>query len=973
MKKDHFESDRLKTLSSYQIMDTAREKDYDELAELAKLICNTPIAMITFLDDNRQWFKSCFGLGIKETSREVSFCQYTIMDDEILEIKDARNHPIFKENPLVTKDPNIRFYAGAPLITPLGYRLGSICVIDRQPRELTIAQRQALVVLSRAVMTNLELRREHQAALSSTEKLSQLNKQLNQANSTLERNKKQLEENIKEINYLHIKEKEQSTIFKHFIENAQDCIFNIDTTFCFSYANPTTEQITGYSLEELQSIQYWKIIQEDHQNKVREFFRDQIKNQVRDSYLEFPIVSKSGKELYLGQKVKIEYENGKFKNVKAIARDITEKYEAEIALLDKEKLLEDTHEMAQMGGWEFLIFTGELILTKECYNILHLGEENSVSIKIIQQMSENAEWVKLENAFTRIRNTGEPIQLEIGLNTKSNKKIWLKVHGKLKYKNSLPYKIAGFIQDITQQKQLEDERKRMLLRLTTIIENINAAILLENEHRKIVLVNFRFCELFSIPVPPQKMIGMDCSDAAENSRHLMQHPEVFVKSVNEILKNKLPVYNEEVYFTDGKITERDYIPLFIGSAYVGHLWMYRDVTWKKKNEMELTQAKKEAEQGALVKENFLSTMSHEIRTPLNAVLGITQLLMKQKPLASQQKHLDLLKFSADNLMALINDILDYSKIESDKLQLENCDFELPVLLQSIISTFEYKAQEKNVELNLHMEESIPKVVIGDQVRLGQVLTNLISNAIKFTNEGHITVSLISAGNGIFTFKVIDTGIGIDHRHLQKIFDRFTQADEGINRQYGGTGLGLAISKKLIEMMNGELKVSSEVGKGSCFEFQILLPAAESEIISEDNSKSMNDIKHLGLKILVVEDNEINMFVAVSFLEMLGVSVEKAVDGAQGLKKMLNNKYDLVLLDLQMPELHGYEVVAEVRARQDSYLQKLPIVALTATSSPNLKQEVQQKGMNDFLSKPFELEALQQVILNNVPSQLYPQE
>lgn len=962
MKETNFESERLKALSSYDILDTSKEKEYDDLAELAKLICNTPIALITFLDDSRQWFKSCFGLNIHETKKEISFCQYTIMDDDIMVIKDAQNHPLFRDNPLVIGDPHIRFYAGAPLITPDGFRLGSVCVIDKQPRELTNDQQQALTSLARAITTNLELRRKHKIASESATQLSKTNQKLANANRLLKSSQHQLAEKVEQIDALRLKDQEQTRTFRHFIVNARDCIFNIDDTFCFSYANPITEKITGYSQEELKSIQYWQIIRDDYRDKVRKFYQDQIKGKVADSYLEFPVVSKTGKEYFLGQKVTFEFQNNKFSNLRAIARDITEKYEAENALVEKEQLLEDTHEMARMGGWEFMIFTGELILTKESYSILYLEKDETPSIKRMQQMMGKGEWAELENAFTKIRISGQPIQMEIELQCEQNNKVWVNVHGKLKYKNSLPYKIAGSIQDITQQKELEEERRRMLLRLTTIIENINGGILLENEHREIVLVNNQFCNMFQIPVPPEKMIGLDCSDAAENSRHLMKNPDEFVMIVKEILQNRLPVYNEEVYFEDGRITERDYLPLFIGNEYVGHLWIYRDITWKKKHELELTKAKKEAEEAASIKENFLSTMSHEIRTPLNAVLGITQLLMKQEPVASQKKHLNLLKFSADNLMALINDILDYSKIESENLQLENLPFELPGLMHGIAETFEFKTREKQIFLQLKLDDNLPKMVMGDQIRLGQVLINLVSNAVKFTHKGGITLKVECLEDDWYNFQVIDTGIGIDEQHLKKIFERFTQAEKGINRRYGGTGLGLAISKRLVEMMNGQLKVSSKQGEGSCFAFQIKLPATSEEVIASGNQE-VTGLKYADLKVLVVEDNEINMFVAVSFLEMLGITADKAQDGEQGLKKILNEYYDLVLLDLQMPDKHGYEVTAEVRAQPDHYYKNLPIVALTATSTPNLRQEVLQYGMNGYLPKPFEMEELQQLIRN----------
>ncbi len=961
MNNNLIEQERLKILSSYHVLDTVNEKEYDDLAELAKFICNAPIALITFVDENRQWFKSCFGLNINETSRDISFCQYTIMDDEILEIKNATKHPLFKNNPLVTEEPYIRFYAGAPLITPSGHRLGSLCIIDRQPRELNDDQRKALRTLADAVMTNLNLRYQQQQANENARELQKANKELSKLNQSLRLNEAKLENNVNEVNILREKEKSQAEIFKHFIENAEDLIFNIDPTLCFSYVNPTTIKYTGYSKQELEGMQYFQLIRNDYQQKVRQFYQNKLAGQIENTYFEFPIITKEGREIYLGQKVKIEYENGKFKNIKAIARDITEKYEAEKKLLEKDELLEETQELARMGGWELLLSSGELIFTKEVYRILSLEVNQLVTPNLILEMMNKEDRLLVEKAINTVRNTGKAYNLEFQLKKQNAENIWVKSYAKIKHKDGLPYKIAGTIQDITQRKKMEDEQKKMLLRLSTIIENINGAVLLENEYRQIVLVNNQFCDYFQIPMAPTEMIGIDCSDAAENSKHLMQNPDEFVVKVHEILQERLPVYNEEVYFKDGRITERDYVPLYIENTYVGHLWFYKDITWKKNHELELTNAKKVAEEAAKVKEQFLSTMSHEIRTPLNAVLGITQLMMNQKPEPTQMHNLELLKFSADNLMALINDILDFNKIDSGNLQLQNISFNLHYQLRGIVETFKYKASEKGVLLNLHIGDGVPAYVTGDQVRIGQILINLVSNAIKFTEKGSVTLSVNTAKDNNLNFKIIDTGIGIDEDKLKSIFDRFLQADQGINKKYGGTGLGLAISKKLVELMQGRLEVTSEPGKGSCFEFTINLPRGKQEEI--DVTEQLPDLSFLKLKVLVVEDNEINMFVAVSFLEMMGVKADQAVDGEEGLQKIEKNKYDLVLLDLQMPGLSGFEVTEKVRLRKEQYFKDLPIIALTATSLQNAGEEVISKGMTGYLPKPFEQQDLYQKIIS----------
>jgi PAS domain S-box-containing protein len=389
---------------------------------------------------------------------------------------------------------------------------------------------------------------------------------------------------------------------------------------------------------------------------------------------------------------------------------------------------------------------------------------------------------------------------------------------------------------------------------------------------------------------------------------------------------------------------------------------------KIKTEEDLRVAKQKAEQAALAKEQFLSTMSHEIRTPLNAIIGMSQLLM-ENPRKDQIEYLDALKFSGENLMSLINDILDYNKIESDKVILEEVVMNPVELLKEIIQVLKIRAEEKNNKLFLETGTGVPEFLIGDQVRLNQIITNLIGNAIKFTENGTIKIhlSLVSETKDryLLRFSVEDTGIGIEQENLDYIFESFTQAKSDITRKFGGSGLGLAITKKLIDFQGGEIHVESTPGKGSRFFFE--LPYKKGEIeLPENGDVLVESFESLdNIKILVAEDNEINLLVARKFLENWGVEVTIAENGKVAIEKIKKDKFDLVLMDLQMPEMDGYEATKQIKSLNNGQFKDLPIIALTASILMNNKDRITKAGLDDSLIKPFDAVDLYQVIIRHL--------
>ena len=375
-------------------------------------------------------------------------------------------------------------------------------------------------------------------------------------------------------------------------------------------------------------------------------------------------------------------------------------------------------------------------------------------------------------------------------------------------------------------------------------------------------------------------------------------------------------------------------------------------------------AEEEAKQGLKVKSEFLSTMSHEIRTPLNAVIGMTHLLLSEKPREDQKENLDLLYFSANNLLSIVNNILDYNKIEAGKISFENIPFDLGALCRNIIRSLKSTAEENNISLQLVVDEKLIKKLVGDPTRTSQVINNLVSNAIKFTKKGwvrlSITVNSISEGIATISVSVEDTGIGIEQDKQQMIFDRFTQADSSTSRSFGGTGLGLAITKKILELQHTQLFLKSEMGKGSVFYFiQQFVVSIESVGIENDTAQlSASNTKLLdGFCLLLVEDNPLNVVVAQTILEKSGATVDVATNGEEALSIFNTAKHQLVLMDLHMPVMDGYEASRQLRARGE----KLPIIALTASTPKEVESEAYASGITDIVVKPFNPEDLFRII------------
>ncbi|KAB7727668.1 PAS domain S-box protein [Rudanella paleaurantiibacter] len=646
-----------------------------------------------------------------------------------------------------------------------------------------------------------------------------------------------------------------------------------------------------------------------------------------------------------------------------------------------------------------------------------------------------------------------------------------------------PLLLRGVSTILTDHHQQEHRLSRQASRLANLVAQLQEGVLLEDEHRTVVVANGKFCDMFRISDSPDTLTGLDCRSMVEQYKSFFRTPDTFVSRVNQILTERQPVLGEEMELADGRTFERDYIPLMIDGAFAGNLWKYSDIsrrkraedasqrqrekyqriienmnlglievdldervvytnqsfcamsgyepdeligrvaseimlggrtsdfiksknesrlmgatdtyeiavqnkhgeamwwlisgapvyadtgevigstgihldiTKQKQLESELRIAKQQAEDSSRAKELFLANMSHEIRTPMNAILSLGQQLTKTTLTEGQQFLLTTINTAASNLLVILNDILDFSKIEAGQLSLEQIGFNLPELVKGAVHVLAHQAEEKQLELVTRIDSGIAPVLLGDPYRLNQILVNLLGNALKFTDQGRVTVACLGwqkEGVQEVELQVIDTGIGIDPDFKEKIFNTFTQEDGSIVRRYGGTGLGMSITKQLVGLMGGTIAVESGPQKGTTVTVRLSFPIGHTADMNKQEQLTPQEGFLPGKRILLVEDNEMNRLVVKMILKPYNVQITEVVNGKQAVSTLLQESFDLVLMDVQMPVMDGLEATRLIRRDISS---TLPIIALTASAIRSEKEACYSAGMNDFLAKPFEERAL----------------
>jgi PAS domain S-box-containing protein len=761
---------------------------------------------------------------------------------------------------------------------------------------------------------------------------------------------------------------ESEKLFRLLSENVSDMVVLTDLETRYTYVSPSVREILHYQPQDLIGMKATSLL---HPEDLPRHVLQQLQQGEELHNIQLRMRTKDGTYKWLETNTRPVHDNdGKLIGIQAAIRDITKRKEAEVALKTSEERFRLLAARAPVGifqtdahgrctylnqRWvETAGLTEQQAMGDGWINAIHYEDRSEVAKEWMIAVTENREF-SMEFRF---------------LHSKTGAVRWV-------ISNAIHFlseqgDILGFIgttNDITelkeaQHKLIESEKLYRLIS-TNSKDLISLYSTLDTEPRR-SYISPSSKEILGYE--PEEIIGESLLDMVLPEDQGKLRDEVFPKT----LKGESVIAEYRTKRKDGTIIWLESIshPFFNDQGkMIGFQTSARDITKRKEFEAALQEAKEKAEEATLAKSQFLSMMSHEIRTPMNAIIGLTNLLLQEKPRIDQLESLKLLKFSGENLLTIINDILDFSKIEAGKISLEKIDFDLELLVQNTRQMLEQRAKDKGIELFLKYDGQVPRTIKGDQVRLGQILTNLLGNAIKFTERGYVELSITSKGAGKhrhhITFSVKDTGIGIEADKLNQIFESFSQARSDTTRKFGGTGLGLSITKRMLNLMGTSIHVDSKPGFGSTFFFTLLCEEGALNTLDTTVRKEAKDLttdfKLRGVKVLLVEDNRVNQIVATNFLKKWGIEVEIANHGKEAVEMIQRKSYQLVLMDLQMPEMDGYEASKKIRSFQDPYFKTVPIIALTASAMIDIKDKVIEIGMNDFVSKPFHPEELQAII------------
>ncbi len=538
----------------------------------------------------------------------------------------------------------------------------------------------------------------------------------------------------------------------------------------------------------------------------------------------------------------------------------------------------------------------------------------------------------------------------------------------------------GVIRDVTERKREEDKSNRQASLINSLLDSIPDLIFFKNTEGVYLGCNPGFVEFTGRP--RHEIVGKTDHDLFDR-----EVADFFQEQDRLMLPGRKARRNEEwITYPDGRKALLDTMKTpYWGpdGELIGVLGISRDITEQKRAESEMRRIHQLEETAAKAKRlneaksQFLATMSHEIRTPLNGIIGMTSQLLENELDPAQRERAEIVQFSADALLILVNNILDLSRIEADKLELELLDFDLVALLDKLIGLLTPQAGKNGLDFRCDVALDVPRHLCGDSGRLRQILLNLVGNAIKFTSHGAVSVqvSLVSATatTSVLRFAVRDTGIGIPADKQALLFQKFSQMDPSTTRRFGGSGLGLAISKQLVGLMGGEIGASSVVAQGSEFWFTACFTTRLSPTPTGATSPPAAKPRWSGQRILLAEDNLINQKVALGYLRPLGLQVDMVGNGAQAIQALASHPYELVLMDMQMPEMGGLEATRLIRSPLSAVInQQVPIIAMTANAAGSDRQDCLEAGMNDYLSKPLNPEMLAAMLVQWLPqAPVYP--
>ncbi len=788
------------------------------------------------------------------------------------------------------------------------------------------------------------------------------NEQLLHLNENLEQ---QIRDKLAEL-----RESEQR--YRQLIESVQDIIYKISPEGFFTFVSPVVEKLLGYTEEEFLGKHFTDFVQPGYRMMLIGFYRTMMVERQDSTYNEFPVVAKDGRVVWIGQTVRLIEENGQMHELVAVARDVSDRKLAEIELettqtrlstlitnLQSGVMVEDENGRVILANqlfcdiFEIPLSANELIgydCTVARQQVKPLFTQPDVFVDRMSQLLEH-----------RQARVGEEISMANGHILELDYiPIFLDDH---QYMGHL-WKYT----DVTKKYMARELIRRSEEKYRGIMNNMELGLFEVDTNQIIVRAYDRCCQMLGYT--EEEMVGKNASD--------LLVPAEFVDVVNrqqeERQKGQAGSYELQLIKKDGSriwVLVSGVPILDEHGVIVGSMGIHYDMTERKQLEQELAKAKHFAEEAQQAEKQFFANMSHEIRTPLNAIIGMSHLLFDTQPTNQQREYIDILKTSADFLHSLISDLLDMTKIEAGRIEIHARPFDLAGLLRSTQKVFQMKLQSRPISVDVMLDTRITDDFIGDDVMLNQILMNLVGNAEKFTEEGQIQImAKVKKEEELkhwIEFTVSDTGVGIPNEKLDLVFQKFKQVNPH-GYKHKGTGLGLAITKELVEIQGGTISVRSQVGYGSTFTFT--LPYTKSLIPSEQKG---NTDKQLVLvdelktcSVLIVEDNLMNQTYIGSLLTKWNIPYTMASDGKQAVEKAKNQLFDIILMDIQMPIMNGYEATVAIRSTHNPN-QHVPIIALTASAMLDHKSVAMEAGMNDFLTKPFEPNQLLAVLQRFAPT------